>query len=83
MLQCWDANPDERPPFSKLATDIDEKLTGMAGYLDFNKFDLITSSSAENLSSSVSWKEWLSCAYYEYVINDKVVYSVKMFVMSV
>ena len=57
MLQCWDVNPDERPPFSKLVTDIDEQLTSMAGYIDFNQFNLITSSTAEKLSSSSSQTE--------------------------
>ena len=57
MLQCWDADPDERPPFSKLATDIDEHLTSMAGYLDFNQFNLTKTSSDDKLSSSGSQKE--------------------------
>ena len=74
MLQCWDADPDERPPFSKLVTDIDKQLTSMAVYLDFNQSNLMTSSYDDKLSSSASQKEWFSSfAYYEYVISDKVV----------
>ena len=57
MLKCWDADPDERPPFSKLVTDIDKQLTSMAGYLDFNQFNLITSSSDNKLSGSDCQKE--------------------------
>ena len=60
MLQCWDAyaDSDEQPPFSKLATDIDEQLTSVAGYVDFNQFNFITSSPDDKLSSSASQNEW-------------------------
>ena len=40
MLQCWKESPDDRPSFSNLVGKIDETLTAMAGYMDFNTFNL-------------------------------------------
>ena len=38
MLACWEKSPDKRPTFSDLVMQIDDSLTAMAGYLDFNQF---------------------------------------------
>ena len=36
MLKCWQANPDERPPFSTLVALVSTDLERQAGYLDFS-----------------------------------------------
>ena len=38
MLQCWNSSPDERPSFSELVVIIENMLTSMASYIDFNQF---------------------------------------------
>ena len=40
MLQCWDSSPDQRPTFSNLVPTIENVLTSMANYIDFNQFTL-------------------------------------------
>ena len=40
MSDCWAELPDNRPKFSQLVATIDETLTCMAGYIDFNKISL-------------------------------------------
>ena len=40
MLQCWNSSPDERPTFSELVVTIENMLTSMANYIDFNQFTL-------------------------------------------
>ena len=34
VLECWNSEPEKRPNFSELATDICGTLEDMAGYLD-------------------------------------------------
>ena len=36
MQQCWHSNPDLRPRFSELRTQIDTLITEMAGYVEFS-----------------------------------------------
>ena len=36
MQQCWHGNPDQRPTFSQLRTQIDTLITEMAGYMEFS-----------------------------------------------
>ena len=36
MLKCWQANPDERPPFSTLVVLVSTDLERQAGYLEFS-----------------------------------------------
>ena len=40
MLQCWNSSPDERPAFPELVVTIENMLTSMANYIDFNQFTL-------------------------------------------
>ena len=40
MLQCWNSSSDERPTFSELIVTIENILTSMANYIDFNQFTL-------------------------------------------
>ena len=40
MLRCWWKDPDDRPTFSDLESDLNNFLTSVAGYLDFNEFTL-------------------------------------------
>ena len=40
MLRCWWKDPDDRPLFSELESDLSNFLTSVAGYLDFNEFAL-------------------------------------------
>ena len=40
MLQCWDSLSDERPTFSEMVVILDNILTPMASYIDFNQFTL-------------------------------------------
>ena len=40
MLQCWDSLSDERPTFSEMVVTLDNMLTSMASYVDFNQFTL-------------------------------------------
>lgn len=44
MLRCWWKEPDDRPTFSELESDLNNFLTSVAGYLDFNDFSLAISS---------------------------------------
>ena len=39
MLDCWTELPHSRPKFSDLVSSMDETLTSMAGYIDFNKLN--------------------------------------------
>ena len=36
MLKCWQANADERPPFSELVELVSADLERQAGYLKFS-----------------------------------------------
>ena len=36
MLKCWQANADERPPFSELVELVSTDLERQAGYLEFS-----------------------------------------------
>ena len=38
MLQCWNSSSDERPSFLELVVIIENMLTSMANYIDFNQF---------------------------------------------
>ena len=40
MHRCWLKDPDDRPTFSDLESDLNNFLTSVAGYLDFNEFVL-------------------------------------------
>ena len=40
MVQCWNSSSDERPTFSILVATIENMLTSMANYIDFNQFTL-------------------------------------------
>ena len=40
MLQCWNSSSDERPTFSELVVTIENMLTSMTNYIDFNQFTL-------------------------------------------
>ena len=40
MLRCWWKDPEDRPTFSDLESDLNNFLTSVAGYLDFNEFAL-------------------------------------------
>ena len=44
MLRCWWKDPSDRPTFSDLESDLNNFLTSVAGYLDFNEFALDVSS---------------------------------------
>ena len=48
VLECWNSEPEKRPNFSELATDICGTLEDMAGYLDLT----IPSSAATNEMTS-------------------------------
>lgn len=43
MFQCWYADPDDRPTFSQLQTEISTALTTMAGYMEFSEFASVDS----------------------------------------
>ena len=38
MLQCWDAVPNNRPPFEELVSTLSAMLESAAGYLDLRAF---------------------------------------------
>ena len=38
MMQCWDSDPDNRPTFTQLQTNISAMLTITAVYLDLSAF---------------------------------------------
>ena len=50
MLACWEKSPDKRPTFSDLVNQIDDRLTAMAGYLDFNHFKELLSPTMRSAS---------------------------------
>ncbi|XP_011407098.1 PREDICTED: tyrosine-protein kinase receptor UFO-like [Amphimedon queenslandica] len=37
MLKCWERDPNERPTFAQVVTDIDTLLSNSVGYLDLTK----------------------------------------------
>ena len=41
ILLCWNSSPEERPTFSELVVIIENMLTSMANYIDFNQFMLV------------------------------------------
>ena len=43
MKQCWHADPDDRPTFSELQSEISSALTTMAGYMEFSEFASVAS----------------------------------------
>jgi hypothetical protein len=47
-MSCWSSSPDERPAFDEIVMTIENSLTSMGNYLDFNEFTLDTS--AEDIS---------------------------------
>ena len=53
MLKCWQANPDERPPFSTLVALVSTDLEHQAGYLDF-------SLAADGFSANTSKENYLA-----------------------
>ena len=53
MLKCWQANPDERPPFSTLVVSVSTDLERQAGYLNF-------SFSADGFSANTSKENYLA-----------------------
>ena len=36
MLRCWDADPNDRPPFPKITHSISKSLKIMSEYLDLS-----------------------------------------------
>ena len=36
MVKCWTLNPEDRPSFRELISDIDKMLQRAAGYLELN-----------------------------------------------
>ena len=53
MLKCWQANADERPPFSTLVVLVSTDLERQAGYLEF-------SCSADGFSAIDSKEKYLA-----------------------
>ena len=43
MKECWKEDPNERPTFSQLQTEISSTLTTMAGYMEFSEFASVDS----------------------------------------
>ena len=39
MLKCWDSDPDDRPTFTKIGSNISKVLQIMSGYLDMSAAD--------------------------------------------
>ena len=37
MLRCWERDPNVRPTFAQVVTDIDTLLSNSVGYLDLTK----------------------------------------------
>ena len=58
MTHCWIESPDNRPQFTDLVQTIDEMLTSMAGYLDFNTFNLnVISNSNDNSKTPIDTED--------------------------
>ena len=52
MQECWSANPDNRPSFSKLVSIFDDMLTSLAGYMDFTQLPIYMSlKSTKNIAA--------------------------------
>ena len=39
MLKCWDSDPEDRPSFTKIRSNISKALQSMSGYLDMSAAD--------------------------------------------
>ena len=39
MLKCWDSDPEDRPTFTKIRSNISKVLQIMSGYLDMSVAD--------------------------------------------
>ena len=39
MLKCWDSDPEDRPTFTKMGSNISKVLQIMSGYLDMSAAD--------------------------------------------
>ena len=39
MLKCWDSDPEDRPTFTKICSNISKVLQIMSGYLDMSVAD--------------------------------------------
>lgn len=50
MVECWKEDPNLRPRFGALVTEISTILEEMAGYMDFNSLPLESPSSEINNS---------------------------------
>ena len=60
MLQCWRADPKERPSFSDLVITIESILTTMSDYLDITNFVLVADSSGEEKTGDTEKQELVS-----------------------
>ena len=41
MLKCWDSDPEDRPSFTKIGSNISKDLQTMEGYLDMSAADTV------------------------------------------
>ena len=58
MLDCWKADPEERPSFEQLLTRMEEMMTRDAPYFDFSKDYKSDSSDSETKPDNDQLNEW-------------------------
>ncbi len=60
MNSCWYEAPDERPSFSKLATELESMLSSLVGYMELNMTLTVTPGDDDGENRCI----------YNYIVRD-------------
>ena len=59
MLKCWDSDPEDRPSFTKIRSNISKALQIMSGYLDISAADIHVLCTRDEITQPVQVKSSL------------------------